>query len=77
MKKKLCSLLVTIAAYGFCVVLFGLSFEAIIAIHHEWIAVDYWLMWFSVFAFFGGLINGIFGTVMGMTFVDGLCGSDR
>lgn len=76
MKTKLCTLLVTVASYGLCVVLFGLSFEAAASANFAWHPVDYWLVWFALVSFVGGVINGIFGTVMGMTFVDGLCGKD-
>jgi len=72
-KKRLCSLLIALAAYVLCVLLFGLSWLAISHVQREWTAVDYWLVWFSVASFLAGAVNFLFGTVWAMTCVDGLC----
>jgi peptidoglycan/LPS O-acetylase OafA/YrhL len=72
-KGKLCPLCVAIIAMVICLLLFGLSFEAVGSIRGDWHAVDYWLLWFSIISFLGAAISGIFGVAWSMNVVDGLC----
>jgi hypothetical protein len=74
MKRKLCELGIAVFVAAVGVILWSISFLAVLNITHEaWQAVDYWLAWASAFSFAGGVICLIIATIAFAAFFDGLC----
>lgn len=73
-RQKFCQFLFILTSVSVAMFLADMSFKAALTIHPViWVAVDYWLAWFSFFSGIGSVALLIIATITSVFFFDGLC----